>query len=541
MSITLRGYQRDAKKKILKSLATGNKAPLVVLPTGGGKTVLFADLAAQWASEGGRVWLVAHRRELIRQIAFALCRRQVAHKVIAPKHASNTLLSDEFLEFGASYIHHDAKVFVGSIQTIVRNLEKYEPPDYIVFDEAHHAAGENQYVQLYRAFPKARAVLFTATPKRLDGKGLGVQCGGIADALIHVCTTAQLIEAGYLCPYRIVGISVSASPNLESVRDRCGDFDLAALDKIINHPAIIGDAIATYQRSALNGKAAAFCVSVDHARKVADAFVAAGIPATSVDGTLSDSDRDTRLRLFAAGEYRVITSADLIGEGLDIPSIDVVMLLRPTKSIGLYLQQIGRGLRPSPAKRELIIIDHVGNVWQHGPPDDIIGFSLDGSVSRRSGAKSTEEVAFHIRHCEDCFATFPAISAKNGICPMCGAQLPIKVRKIKHRKGELVELTREEIAAQRKAARAIRADAATAKELAEKTGMSRARAEAVISGRKAKDDLVQSILHAARSWELRHRASPWDMLGTSLLELKKAKPKRLREIYDKFVRASDAS
>jgi superfamily II DNA or RNA helicase len=272
------------------------------------------------------------------------------------------------------------------VATVLRRLPFLDSerwaPDLIIVDEGHHAVQGSTWGGVLDHWPRARAVLFTATPLRLDGLGLGVDAGGYADALIEGPSVADLTAAGYLVPAEL---HVPGAPvDLSGVAIHRGDFAAAQLEALADKPVLIGDAVAHYRAHCLGLPAIAFCCSIAHAEHVAAAFQSAGVPSVSIDGKLSGLERDRRLAGLADGSVRVLTSCELIDEGLDVPAATVAMLLRPTASTAKHRQQVGRVLRPAPGKTRAVICDHVQNCQRHGAPDKAIHWSLEGVT--RDGA-----------------------------------------------------------------------------------------------------------------------------------------------------------
>jgi superfamily II DNA or RNA helicase len=200
----------------------------------------------------------------------------------------------------------------------------------------------------------------------------------------------------------------------------------------MDRPTVTGDAIAHYQRLAAGQQAIAFCCNVAHAISVCDAFKTAGIAAELLLG--NTPGREQVVADFAAHRIRVLVTVDVVSEGFDVPAASCAILLRPTQSLGLYLQQVGRVLRPAPGKEHAVILDHVGNVTRHGFPDDSRDWSLDDRMRRSKGTPAPS-----VRTCPECFAAFKPQPQ----CPVCGAQcVPIKSRVIRELAGELQEMKR---------------------------------------------------------------------------------------------------
>ena len=214
------------------------------------------------------------------------------------------------------------------------------------------------------------------------------------------------------------------------MRTRFGDFHKKDMAMEMDKPKIVGNAIEHYLRICPGIPAIAFCASVKHANNLANAFCEAGIYSQSIDGTLNDYDRRSRILGLANGQIKVLTSCDIVSEGTDIPVVGAAILLRPTQSLGLYLQQVGRGLRPYPGKKQSIILDHVGNVYRHGFPDEVRSWHLNhGMVPKKNG-----ETEVKFRMCEQCYYCF---SLSQRICPSCGHEIYVKHREIEEVAGEL--------------------------------------------------------------------------------------------------------
>jgi DNA repair protein RadD len=265
----------------------------------------------------------------------------------------------------------------------------------------------------------------TATPIRLSGEGLG----DLFETMVQGPTVRELIELGALSPYRLFA---PAGVDLSGVHTRMGDFVRGEIEAAMDKPSITGDAVSHYQKLAPGKRAVAFCVSVEHAVHVAEQFRAAGISAQAIDGGMDRTLRASVLSEFSAGRIQVLSSCDLISEGFDVPAIEAAILLRPTQSLGLYLQQVGRALRTHPGKTEAIILDHAGNVKRHGLPDEERVWSLDGS-QRKKGAQRSE---VPVKTCGACFATVASMATH---CS-CGFEFPVVKREVEQVDGELQEV-----------------------------------------------------------------------------------------------------
>ena len=524
--VQLRPYQAAAVQGIRAAYAAGKRAPLLVLPTGGGKTVTFSYVTQSATAKGRTVVLLAHRAELVKQIAGTLARFGCAHQIIAPGPIVRQCVADQFRAYGRAYVQHGARAYVCSVQTLVKRLDKLDiEPDIIVVDEAHHLTAGTQWGQVVEAYPEAKLLPVTATPCRLDGKGLGLGAGGFADDLIMGPTMRELIDAGALSTYRIF-----APPNaldLTGVRTRAGDYAKEQLAGAVDKPTITGDSVAHYLRLAPGKRAVVFCVSVDHARHVRAEFEAAGVPSEFLDGTLDPGSRDLTLRRFEAGQTLVLTSCDIISEGFDVPAIEVAILLRPTQSLSLYLQQVGRALRTFPGKTEAIILDHVGAVRTHGLPDEDREWSLDGVTKKQRAPRELEpEEVDRLATCPKCFTVH--LPAPN--CPTCGHIYPERSRKIEQSDGELQELKGDQLDALRRARRVMQGKSQTVDELMQQMGMSRFQAQKVIEARQAKQAKVDAVLAGVAQLG----GQPYRTLGVTFAEIRKMKPKDLAGLQQRI-------
>ncbi len=422
----LRPYQAEAVERLRDAYRRGARAPLLVLPTGGGKTVVFSHIAAAAVAKGRSVLVLVHRRELIRQAAAKLAAAGVAHGIIAPGYAATA----------------DA-VQVASVQTLARRLDgmRQAPPRLVIVDEAHHAVA-GQWRAILDAVPEAHLLGVTATPIRSDGAGLGVRAGGVFDALVCGPSIADLMAEGHLVRARVFAPAVA--PDLTGIRTRGGDYEAAQLAEAMSAPQVIGCAVEHYRRHAAGLPTVLFAASVRHAEAMAEAFRAAGIRAVAASGITPAAERDAAIAGLATGAVEVLCSCDLVSEGLDVPAIGAVILLRPTKSLALYLQQVGRGLRPADGKAELVVLDHAGNGLTHGLPDAARRWSLDG-LGRKPPPKGRTTTVF----CSACAAVVPR---STDTCCACGAPARPAAAAVQHGDGTLAEVT-EEVAARMSALR----------------------------------------------------------------------------------------
>jgi superfamily II DNA or RNA helicase len=415
--ITLHPYQLQAVAEIRQAYQARHRSVLFVLPTGGGKTVLFSHITREAAARGNRVGILVHRAELLRQASASLQALGVPHGLIAANRSMDL----------------SRPVQVASVQTLARRLRHIPPEffDLLVIDEAHHS-NAGTWAKVLEHCRAARVLGVTATPVRGDGRGLGEWYSH----MVMGPTAAWLTENGpepgrtYLAPARVLAPPIGFDAT--GLRRRMGDFDMSQAATSLQAGQAMGDCLAHYRRYLDGQTAIAFCCSIAHAEAVADLFQRNGVAAASIDGTMDAATREQLLADLGAGRLKVLTSCALIGEGVDVPSVAGCILLRPTQSVSLHLQMIGRCLRPLPGK-QAVILDHVGNVVRLGHHLEEREWTLEGTP------KKDREKAPSVKVCPSCFAAMP--SARQA-CPDCGHQFTPERRELEHVEGELVEVQR---------------------------------------------------------------------------------------------------
>lgn len=406
--VELRSYQTDLVESIRDGFRQGRKSVLAVAPTGSGKTICFSYIAQQSLSRGSRTLILVHRQELLDQTSRTLSAFDVPHGVIAAGRKPDMA----------------QPIQLASVQSLIRRMHKIPAPDLIVIDEAHHAVA-GSWRAVVDQFCNSRLLGVTATPERLDGKGLG----SIFEQMIFGPSVSDLQDAGHLSRARYYAPTTA---DISGVKTRCGDYDQSGLESVMNQSKIIGDAVENYSLYASGQTAIAFCVSIDHARNVAEAFCRAGYDAATIDGTLTSTERRSRVEALGNGELKIVTSCEIINEGFDVPIVGGAILLRPTQSLGLHLQQIGRVLRPAPGKDFAVVIDHVGNLSRHGLAHGIRNWSLEDRPKRSGNKGATPDV----RQCPECYCCH---DPQDNVCPGCGHEYEKQGREIEVVDGRLVE------------------------------------------------------------------------------------------------------
>lgn len=389
-SISLRTYQSDVLARTTESFRRGHKRPLIVVPCGGGKTVMFASMAESSQRKGKTVWFLVHRRELLDQTI------------------------DTFNRFDI----HCESIHIGMVATVANQPDRLPRPDFIIFDEGHHASAAT-WTKITEAHPDAFIAGLTATPCRLDGKPLGA----VYDDMIVGITAQELIHQGYLAPYRYYAPAVT---DLSALKRRGKDYDAEQAAQLLSERAVFGDVIRHYSEHADGLQAICYCTTINHSKATADAFCAAGIAAIHFDGETPKRERADIIRRYRAGEIRVLCNVDLISEGFDCPDCECCILLRPTMSTALFIQQSMRALRPKPGKTA-IILDHVNNYQRHGLPDDDRAWSLTDTV--KPPKQYGDDGKLLVRQCPMCYYTYKAGPA---CCPNCGYKAEPTAQEIKN-------------------------------------------------------------------------------------------------------------
>lgn len=409
--ITLRDYQIDGIDQMRKLFLLGFKKIVFVAPCGSGKTMVFVFMANSAAKRGKRTIFLVHRQELIKQASESLTALGVAHGIIAPGHP----LTNDLVQ-------------VASVQTLVRRLDKVVIPDMIICDEAHHATAST-WIKILEYFADAFAVGLTATPERTGGQGLG----DVFQEIVIGPSAKELIAQGHLAPYKYYAPPIQA--DLDGISIKMGDFDSVEIASRMDKPSVVGDAIKHYKELANGKQAIAYCASILHSQNIANAFQAAGITAKHIDGTTPNNEREQAIEDFRQGKITVLCNVDLIGEGFDVPSMECVILLRPTQSLTLYIQQSMRAMRSDKNNPEkvAIILDHVGNVFRHGLPDE----EREWSLASKKRTKKDMEKTVGIKQCPECYAAHEPAP----VCPKCGFIYPVRSRELEEADGDLKEIT----------------------------------------------------------------------------------------------------
>ena len=385
----LREYQAELIGRIRLSIKHGHKSIVSVLGCGGGKSVIQAEIARSATDKGNRVLFLVHRKELCEQITNTFTAQGVDMELCS----------------------------VSMVQTVSRHIEKIQAPKIIITDEAHHSTA-NTYKKIYEAFPDALRLGFTATPCRLNAGGLGE----VYEDLITSVSTQWLIENHYLSPYKYYSVKLADTSGLHI---KAGDYKADEVAELMQNSEIYGETVKQWEKLAKGKKTIAYCASVEAAEETAEQFRLAGYSAASLSGNAAKEQRAQVMQDFRDSKIMILTNCELFGEGLDVPDCECTVLLRPTQSLTLYIQQSMRSMRYMPDKTA-IIIDHVGNCYLHGLPDDNREWTLEPKAKQANMVK--------IRECPMCFSVYPPTKQK---CPYCGYAA---VKEIQRKDKEVVEI-----------------------------------------------------------------------------------------------------
>lgn len=407
----LRVYQRAAIDAVFSFVSQRDGHPLIVLPTGSGKSLVMGALVAEAFANypAGRALILAHRKELITQnvraVATALPMGQIG-----------------IYSAGLNRKDTDAQVIVAGIQSMARDPYKLGAFDLACVDEAHLVpeTDDSQYRDTVKALltmnPHLRFVGLTATPFRMASGMLHTGPNALFTDIAYEAPVRELIDGGFLCP--LIGRATIAKLSTEGVGTRGGEFIAGQLEKAVDvddtNRAVVAESIKLLGD---RRKWLFFCAGVGHAQHIAELLNDSGIAAAPVHGELDADTRAARLAMFKSGQLRALTSMDVLTTGYDEPAIDAIVLLRPTKSTGLYVQMVGRGFRLHADKQNTLVLDFAGNVARHGPVDEI-------RVTDRKAAKDTQPGEVPTKECPGC-ATILHLATRT--CHVCGHSFPVQI------------------------------------------------------------------------------------------------------------------
>lgn len=375
--ILLRDYQQDVYNRTLIEFKKGSKGVCVVLPCRSGKSYVMAAMAEGSLKKNKNVLILAHRNSLLNQ-------HRELFKELEIKHCN---------------------LRIESVFTEVRHLGEKGEVDFIIIDEAH-LSGASSYQKVCKYYNCPR-VLFTGSPARLDGKPLD-----LADSMVIGISASELIKQGKISNYDYYAPNLDI--DLKNIKKTAGDYNNQQLGEAMSSKKIYGDILKYYNMLGKNEQAIAYCVNIKHSQDVCEMFNNNGISAVHIDSHTKEEDREKVMEDFKKGKYKILCNCNLISEGITLPTASVGLLLRPTLSLPLYIQQSMRPLTPVEGKKA-IIIDYVGNVFKHGMPTMDRDWTLDKKVKEYDN--ENEDGTFKLRVCQECFSTFETAP----VCPFCGA------------------------------------------------------------------------------------------------------------------------
>jgi DNA repair protein RadD len=434
-----RPYQLLGIERVRDAQARGHTKICAVAPTGSGKTFLACALIEQEVLKGNPCLFVSHRKELTDQTSRALDDLGVDHGVMMADHwrrrpdlpvqvaSIQTLMATRQCESCRG--HEELKLTCNVCNGRGRRRARTLPPaKFIVVDEAHRVLGD-MYTKLLENYPDAQILLLTATPWRLDGRGLGRMC----TELVMFAEMHDLIAQGYLVPFRVFGPAHAI--NLHNVKISGGDYQIDQLSHEMRRDELVGDIVAHWLRLAEGTRTIVFPTSIDHSKDIVRRFIEAGVAAEHLDGSMK-AEREPILARLASGATRIVCSVDVLCEGFDLPSIGCITLARPTLSITRYLQQVGRGSRICEGKTHCLVLDHANCTSIHGLPDKQREWTLRDRTKRSREPNDTQQ-------CGKCGRFYAG-----EVCPSCQPRtLSLFAEMPEETNDELVELTAATMAA----------------------------------------------------------------------------------------------
>lgn len=501
--IKLRDYQVTSYNAVRQAM-TQHKRVLMQLPTGGGKTVIAAHMAANASQKGKRLYFICHRQEIIEQTARTFGKFGIQTGMIwadAPK------------------LYH-LPIQVCSIDTLKNRLAAVPHPDVCIWDECHHGSAAG-WVKVQEFWEAAWHIGLSATPCRLDGKGLDVAY----DYMVPGPQTIDLMNIGALSGYEYFAPSNPDTKNLHLI---AGEFAKSESELLMDTGKIHGDIVKHYKDIAIGKRAILFAPTINSSKHFAESLRNAGIMSIHLDGDTAKTERKAAAKAYANGDIEVICNVGLFGEGYDLSAqadmdvtVDCLIDAQPTNSLAWALQKWGRVLRPKTDGSKAIILDHAGNWTRHGFPDDIREWSLSG-IDKKKQKKEREEIALRTTQCPVCYA----VHKPEPHCPQCGYKYEIKSRKVELEDGELKKVDIEAMRAQYRSQQAQARDAQSLIDL----GHSPQRADHIMRAREEKDRLRRTLYNLTQGAKA---ANLGDYVFTQN-EIMKMKPKELGKMIDEI-------
>ncbi len=450
--VELRQDQLDLKNKVYADWQHGVPNVLAVLSTGGGKSVIASKITLDGAREEKKQAIIAHRNELVSQMSAHIAREGIPHRIIAADKTVNMITRQHRKLFGRSFVNPSASTAVIGVDTLVsrydtlkdwaRQLHRWK------IDEGHHVLRGNKWGKAVDMMPNAQGLGLTATPARADGAGLGRAYEGVFDTMHVGLDMRSLINLGALSDYEIVCPTSDLDVDDKEVGES-GDWSNKTLRTAAKKSRIVGDVVTAYCMYAYGKQAICFATDVETAGEIAGKFNAWGIRAAAVSAETNSAVREKYIEEFRAGILKVLVNVDLFDEGFDVPACEVVIMARPTASLGKFRQMVGRCMRTLLGKLYGLIIDHVSNILRHGLPDKFIAWTLARRDKRGKQEKDPDDIPLTV--CKFCTKPYERFMHT---CPYCGMTPPLpepRDRSIEMVDGDLILLDREKLAAMRAA------------------------------------------------------------------------------------------
>ena len=425
--IELRPYQQEVIDELERQVAAGIRRILITAPTGSGKTIIASEIIRRATAQFKRTVLIAHRNELLTQARDKLQAFDVYAGIIKAGREKD--------------LRPQALVQVVGIQTLharavrVKSIE-LPPAEVIFIDEAHHVRART-YQAIVDAYPNAIIIGLTATPCRGDGRGLG----NAFDAMIECPQISQLITLGHLVKLKIFA---PPPPDLRGVQVAAtGDYVIRQLSDRMDTDQLVGDVVEHWLKHSQRRRTVIFAVDVKHSIHIVEELRKSEVKAEHLDGSTPQDERDAILGRLASGQTEVISNCMVLTEGFDLPDIGCIVLARPTRSLGLYRQMIGRGLRPAEGKSDIVILDHSGGVHRHGRPDDAIVWTLHQD---KRPLNPTHEA--RVAEQSDPFCECPScghLRMRGMSCDNCGWEPKQRGHAVEYIDGDLIQLGKTNI------------------------------------------------------------------------------------------------
>jgi superfamily II DNA or RNA helicase len=424
----LRPYQRDQLAGLSTALHAGHRRVVMQAPTGSGKTHLIASLCAAANACGLPALVLATRTRLVRQIHERLTEFGVPHGVVsAPLPALR---------------HHACTVQVASADTLYRRalVDRRMPlpsASVVIFDEAH-LAGADSRLAILDSYPSALRLGLTATPARKSGRGLGA----VFDGIIAGPSMLDLIAAGTLVRPRVFNVPVVSEAELAAVpRDMDSDYQPTALGALLSRPKLLGDVVQNWLKIAAGKRSLCFAVNKAHGAELVQEFTQAGVAAELITDRDAEEAREAAIARLEGGQTQVLVNCFLLSYGVDLPSVEVIVLARPTRSLVMYLQMVGRGMRPAEGKNSFLLIDHGRVVESLGLPHVPREWTLDEkrNINREAREQTRKRIDEKPRTCPECQHMW-LVSQEGEACRECGWKPLPKPKAVRVEAADLAEL-----------------------------------------------------------------------------------------------------